>query len=101
MNHSATHLTRLASTCFATVMSVLVLSGTAFAYTDPIRPESGVGQGGGAGERAATPTLTSSGWSLSAVVAVTVLALLVGWIARVAVQHIRDGRRVQSPALGV
>jgi hypothetical protein len=101
MNHAATRLTRLVSAIFATAMSVFVLSGTALAYTDPIRPESGAGQGGGAVDQAAPPTITSSGWSLSAVVAVTVLALLVGWIARVAVQHVRDGRRTHSPALGV
>ncbi len=102
MNHMAAHVRRLIATIIGSTLSVLALSGTAFAYTDPIRQDvEGSTPGGAANAQSvvAPPAPVHAGWSLTAVLVAVLLALLVGWVAHIALQHVRGGHRAPAPAL--
>lgn len=101
MKPISTLVRRFVAAIIGATVSVLALSGTAFAYTEPIGPLIAVRKPGGsavADTVAATPAPINSGWSLTAVLAAVLFALLVGWSAHVALKYVRGGRRTPATA---
>lgn len=96
------HLSRLIATIVAGVGAIVVLAGSAQAYTEPIRPESDRGSVTAPGlHQASIPTVPSQGWGLTAVIAVVVLAILAIALAAAVQRVARHRREVHSPALTV
>jgi hypothetical protein len=96
------HLSRLIATILAGLGAIVVLSGTAQAYTEPIRPESDRGSVTAPGlHQASIPTVSSQGWGLTAVIAVVVVAILAIVLAAAVQRVARHRREAHSPALSV
>jgi hypothetical protein len=96
------HLSRLIATIVAGVGAIVVLSGTAQAYTEPIRPESDTGSVTAPSlHQASIPTVSSQGWGLTAVIAVVVVAILAIALAAAVQRVARHRRQAHSPALSV
>ena len=96
------HLARLIATIVGGLGAIVVLSGTAQAYTEPIRPESGAGSVTAPDlHQASTPIVSSQGWGLTEVIGLVVVAILATLLAAAVQRVARHRREVHSPALSV
>jgi hypothetical protein len=93
------HLTRFIATIVVGLGAVMGLSGTARAYTEPIRPD---GRGGKITtlhvSQAAADHVSSQGWRPAAVVGLVVLAILAAGLA-VAARRAAGRRSAPSSVL--
>jgi hypothetical protein len=96
------HLTRILATLAVGLSALLGLAGTALAYTDPIRPESGtIPVTSPHLSQVSAYAATSSGWSPALVVGVVILVLLGVALTLVGQRLSRHHRQDHAPAFGV
>jgi hypothetical protein len=96
------HLTRIIATLAVGLSALLGLAGTALAYTDPIRPESGtIPVTSPDLSQAQAYAATSSGWGPALVVGAVIVVLLAVALTLVGQRLSRHHRQDHAPALGV
>lgn len=97
------HLVRFILTAVTGVVTMLTLSSTAHAVTEPVRPGSGSVPLPGIDHQSTVRTAveSSAGWGPSTLVGALVLVALVVGIAIALNRQSRRRRRTQRPAYGV